>query len=439
VVALGAVLTAPGASAAAPPTVTVTPTCGGPTTTLQVSADGLAPSQYFYVVATRPNGDAFYTTASSDRSGHLGAALRVVLGNAPDATVAVVNYRSNVTQAETHYTVGCAVFDADPRRLVEQAGPQRMAIRLGGFQPGQPVELSIPGVPPVAVTPDKGGRFAGTVTFARQPACGRGTITATQRTVDPDPPTPPPDIEFAPTAALSPVAAPAAAALPAGRTRVLSLAIVLYCPRFALAPASLRDSALPGPVTLTGTDWVPLQPVSLTVDGKPLGTVTPSRAGGNFGGPTRLPRLGCGPHRIEALQLIEVDEGTRPPLTLRKQATLTVTCTPAFLTVDPAVTPAGMVTQAAGAGFVPGRTVRLEWIDLDARPLGEAGTAVVGAGGTFLTTCLVLPNSALGTRRLRAVEVPAGGDPVGARTGLADLLVVPSAMDRGRGRFLERG
>jgi hypothetical protein len=106
--------------------------------------------------------------------------------------------------------------------------------------------------------------------------------------------------------------------------------------------------------------------------------------------------------------------------------------------VDPAVVPAGNTTTAAGAGFVPGRTVRLEWRSLDGRLIGDACSATVGPGGTFLETCLVLPNSPLGARRMRAVEAVPPGDPMAGRTAAADLLIVPGTMERGRGRFLQR-
>jgi hypothetical protein len=212
--------------------------------------------------------------------------------------------------------------------------------------------------------------------------------------------------------------------------RVRTVTLAVFCPRLTVTPGALADSDLPGAVDVAGTGWMPVRPVRLSLGGT---TFVTDRTG-TFTGKAPLPRLACGPHLVNAEQV-----SAKPELVLRRSATITVTCTPAFLAVDPAVTPAGMVTTAAGAGFTAGRTVRLEWIDVEGRPLGDAGTTRVGVGGTFLHACLVLPNSLLGTRRLRAVEVPAAGDPVAARNGVADLLVVPSAMERGRGQFLERG
>jgi len=432
-VALGAVLTAPGATAAAPATISVTPTCGPSSVTLQVTADGVPRGQDLYLLATRPNGDTTFVDSYGDPAGHLADETVLQLGRAPGAWISVHSYGSDAKHAQTWYSVGCAAFAAQPRLLVERPGRQPFAVDLRGFQDGTPVELSTSGVPPVSVTPNADGNFTGTVTFERQPPCGRSTITATQRTADPDPPAPDVEIEFAPTVT------PAAAAPPAGETRTVALPITLFCPRLTVTPTALADSALPGPADVAGTGWVPLRPLTLTIDGKPLSTVTPDRVNGDFAGPVRLPRLGCGAHRLEAVQVAQLSKPPVAPLTLRKAAAITVSCTTTFLAVDPAVSTAGMVTTAAGAGFVAGRTVRLEWIGLDVRPLGDAGTATVGAGGTFMITCLVLPNSVLGTRRLRAVEVAAPGDPVAARTGMADLLVVPSSMERGRDQFLERG
>ncbi len=425
-VALGAVLTAPGVAAAAPPTISVTPTCGPATVTLQVSADGVPRNQDLFVIARRPNGDTVgYKSSFGDSAGRLSDTIAITAGRAPGAWVSVNTYGSPGAElARTWYHVQCAQFIATPTALVERSGPQDFGVTLTGFQPDTPVELSLPDQPPVSVTTDKAGNVSRTVTFPRQPACGRSVLTARQVTSDPDPPAPDIELTFSGGGA-------GAAALPS-EPRVLTVGVVVFCPRLTVTPNSFTDSALPGTADVTGTGWVPLRPVELLLDGKPLATVTTDRATGSFTGPQKLPRLGCGAHRLEARQV-------NRELTLTQTAAVTVTCTPAFLAVNPAVTPAAMVTTAAGAGFTPGRMVKLEWQDLEGRPLGDAGNVQVGPGGTFLQACLVLPNSLLGTRRLRAVEVVAPGDPVSARTGAADLLVVPSAMERGRDQFLERG
>ncbi len=420
-VVLGAILVAPGTASAA--TISISPLCGGNDVALDITADGLPPGQDLYLQSRRPNGDIDTMGSYADPRGHLEDVFDIYLGNSPGAWISVHSYGTNTQHIVTWYEVGCATFSASPNVLVETPGAQPFTVTLKGFQPGRPVEISTPGLPPVTVRPAKGD-FTGTVTFPRQPACGRSVLTARQRTDDPDPPKPPdgPDITVYAAAAAAP-----------GPDRMRTVPVVVLCPKLSITPTTVTDSALPGPATVTGTDWVPSRPLQLTIGGAALATVTPARDG-SFTSAVRLPRLACGPQTLVAQQVIP-----KPPLTLRRTATVTVRCTPAFLAVNPAVTPDGSVTTASGAGFTPGRTVRLEWIDLDNRPLGDAGTVLVGAGGTFLHPCLVLPNSLLGTRRLRAIEVPAPGDPVAGKTGTADLLVVPSTMQRGRDQLLERG
>jgi hypothetical protein len=432
---LGTALSVPSASAAPAPTIEMSPACAGGNVTLTVTARGLDGVRgRLLIKSRRPNGDTGYGYFGHIVSGTATGTIGLQLGRSPGAWISIYQYIDGPGQdlATAWYPVGCARLAAAPRRLGERPGPQQFGYAISGFQGQVPVELSLPGIAPVSVQPNADGVAQGTVTFARQPACGPSTLTARQQTHDPDQPTPEgPDLEFA----------PAAAAFPAGVDRVVSVSLMVHCPRLTVGPASLPDSALPGTGTAAGTGWVPARPVGLTVDGRPLDPVTPGEAG-QFRGPLRLPRLGCGPHRIEARQVVDLGADKplpRPaPLILASAASITVTCTAAVLTVDPTVTPAGMVTTATGAGFVAGRTVRLEWTALDGRLLGEAATTT-GTTGSFVTTCLVLPNTELGTRRLRAVELPAAGDPVGARVGQADVLIVPSTMERGRERFLQRG
>ena len=505
VVMLGAVLSVPGVSAAAPATIEISPVCAGNTVTLTVTGRELGTYRgYLYIKSERPNGDTEYEYVSN-RDGTVTGTLDLLLGGGPGAWISVVGYDDGPDEdvfATTWYSVGCARLVAAPRLLAEKRGPQQLSVGLSGFQGRVPVELTLPGSPAVSVTPNADGVFEGAVTFDRQPACGPSTLTALQHTYDADAPRPPdgPDIvKLAPGGLdrlppgtvdrLRPGAldkaprvrpygeldgssgidgtipsgtpSPSSSATgsppgtksptpsfsdpptpPRGEDRSAAVSLIVYCPTLTVGPATLPDTALPGTGTTAGTGWVPSRPINFTIDGRPLVTVTPGKSG-EFAGPLRLPRLGCGEHRIEARQVVEQRSPKPLPLTstlvLSRTGTITVTCAKAALLVDPTVTAAGMVTAATGTGFVAGRQVRLEWVTPDGRLLGEAATATVSSAGTFVATCLVLPNSELGTRSLRAVEVPPATDPVAARTGAADVLIVPSTMERGRERFLQRG
>jgi hypothetical protein len=206
------------------------------------------------------------------------------------------------------------------------------------------------------------------------------------------------------------------------------------------------DTALPGKVAASGTSWVPNQPIQMLVDGRVIGTVKPGDTGTLDATQVSVPRSGCGTHVVLAVQVVTPDADpvkTHLPLIdkaleLRAKATLTVVCTPAFLSADPPVIGDGNTTVAAGVGFTPGRQVQLVWTYLDGSPMADACSAEVSAGGTFLVTCLALPNSALGTRLLKAAEKVPAGDPVIARTGQTEVLVVPGSMTPKHGRFLER-
>jgi len=401
----------------------------------------------------RLNGEPLvWKPLGSNSAGEFQTQVQFNLRNGPAARISVYHFSAESEIAETWYLAGCAGIAVQPRIVAERPGPQPVRMRLAGFQPNVPVRLTTADgirIRPAQVTPANGRPFEVQATLDPQPRCETPTpITATQHNVDPDVYVPP-EVEFAPSAFEEAplVVAPAALALaPEPPPRQATAQIHVICPRFSATPTTFADSALPGSTRVTGTDWYPGLPVTLTLDGKQLTSITLGRGDRDFNQDVKLPRLNCGQHKLAAGQVADVGGEKRvaqlapeDTLVLRKEVTITVTCTPAFLAVEPAVTPAGMTTTAAGAGFVAGRTIKLDWVDLNGRSLGEAGTAEVSGGGTFLVTCLVMPNSELGTRRLRAVEVPAAGDPVTARSGQADLLVVPSAMERGRHRFVERG
>jgi hypothetical protein len=319
--------------------------------------------------------------------------------------------------------VSCSTpfVSALPQVLAEKAGPQQLDVKISGFLQGIGVKLSLPGVilNPDTVEPTRANPGEATVTLNHQPKCGESTLTAAQ--------------------------VGGGGEFPVNRTANTS--VYVFCPRLTATPGSLPDTALPGKVTTSGTGWVPNQKIQLLMDGKAVATITPGD-NGNLAESPKLPRSACGKHQLEAVQVTAADadpDSTHlPPLladfVLRAKATVTVVCTPAFLAVNPGVVVDGNATEAAGVGFTPGRTVLLEWAYEDGARLGDACEAKVSAGGTFIVNCLVLPNTALGMRLLRAVEIVPPGDPVAARKGEAPLLVVPGSMDRGHtsGRFLER-
>jgi hypothetical protein len=402
-----------------PDPVTVNGTGWVPGANAVISYDGAPAAE------VRPEKDGLISKSidvpQSDCGKHTVVVRQVVTEKDNTAPLPRARETTEVTQTAV-LNVDCSTpfVSASPQAMAAKAGPQKIDVRVSGFLLNLPVTLSVPGVTlaPNTLTPTRTSPGEGTITLNKQPACGESTLTASQvRTGG----------EF-----------------PVNRTATVRL--VVFCPSFAVNPASVPDTALPGKVTGTGTNWVPNQPIQVLIDGKATNTVTPNDKGVLEASQIKVQRLGCGKHVIEAVQVVAPSadpEKTHLPviekaLELRAKAGLTVVCTPAFLSADPPVIGDGNTTVAAGVGFTPGRKVLLTWTYLDGSPMADACTADVSAGGTFLVTCLALPNSALGTRLMKAVETVPPGDPVIARFGQAEVLVVPGSMAPKHGRFLER-
>jgi hypothetical protein len=451
VAVLGAVLTATNTANAAP-TISLSKPCGASETTLTVSGAGLAPAQAgLYVYAHRQNGD--YVTAAPvrvDAGGRYSVTIGFDVGQRgqdPAApAVHITLYGRGGQLASTWYFVGCARLDVSPRYTQQRGGALPLTVDFREFAPDTPAQLTVAGLPPAApVLPRAGITF----TLDRVPGCGQNAITARQKTIDRKIPTPLPDVDFAPSA---PRLRAALAPIPGAPDRVATSSIFVFCPRLAAQPNTFGDTALPGVTTVSGDDWLPSSarmpiPVRLSLDGANIGgDIHPDPKTRRFAARVTLPRSRCGTHRLTAVQTYQPpnDPSLRAaamaaePLVLSAETTVTVKCAQAQLTLTPTVTEAGRTIEAAGAGFVAGRSVKLEWVNLENLPIGDAGTVTAGPDGKFTFGTLILPNSDLGTRRLHALDLPAAGDLSGAREGFADLLLVPGSMERGRTRFLER-
>ncbi|MCW2503517.1 MAG: hypothetical protein JWO79_1801 [Actinomycetia bacterium] len=402
-----------------PDPVTVHGTGWVPNVAVKLSYDGTAAGE------VTPGTDGTITQSTdipqSDCGKHVIDARQLVTGRDRIDPLPRATSDTEVTQ-QAVLNVDCSTpfLTATPQAMVKKAGAQKIAVRISGFLQGLPVTLAVPGtvVTPATLTPSRTDPGSGTVTLGKQPACGTTTMTATQvRTGG----------EF-------PV------------NRAASVVLTVFCPDFAVNPATVPDTALPGKVGSSGKNWVPNMDVQVLVDHRSIGTVKPGDTGVITAAQLSVPRSACGAHVVEAVQVVAPDADPEKthlpvldaPLQLRATATLTVACTPAFLSVDPPVVGDGNTTVAAGVGFTPGRSVQLTWAYLDGTPIADACTTAVSPGGTFLVTCLVLPNSPMGPRLLKAVETVPPGDPVRARFGQADLLVVPGSMTPKHHRFLER-
>lgn len=96
--------------------------------------------------------------------------------------------------------------------------------------------------------------------------------------------------------------------------------------------------------------------------------------------------------------------------------------------LNPGVTPPGRVTSVTGAGFPPGRTVTVRFLEA----VGTA-TATVGQDGTFLASLLIFPKATVGTRTVVATV-----DAVAPEISADKPLLVVSATV-GPAEFVVRG
>ncbi|MDQ1658603.1 MAG: hypothetical protein QOD41_3686 [Cryptosporangiaceae bacterium] len=434
------VLTTPGPASAAG-ALTLDRYCGPAegSVTITVTGSGVFGGTVYLI---RPNGDrvgggpAVQNRATGAITGTFGFDVTST-GNDNPAPPAIAVYfmaRGAKDPLRAWYTVGrgtiCGAVNGSPQDSAYQPGGTNVGVTVWAFSPLTPVTVTVPGAAPVTVKPDLNG--TGQVVVPTDGlTCGANRITATQAAIDEKPGTPPIGFAAPPVNALN---KPGLDPPP----RTASTSITVYCPTIAVAPSQFGDTALPGPASVSGSGWYvhnTAVPVQFALDGVAVGQATPN-ATGHVSGRIRLPRAQCGVHTLAAVQAY--DNGDGFSITLTAQATVTVRCAAAELAVDPPVAGAGRTVDAIGGKFVPGRTVTLEWTLPDGTPLGDAGSAVTEADGTFRVTILVMPNSDLGARKLHALETPPAGDPVGAREGFADVLIVPGSMAPGRHHFLER-
>ncbi|MGZ6832713.1 MAG: hypothetical protein ACXVGN_05995 [Mycobacteriaceae bacterium] len=190
-----------------------------------------------------------------------------------------------------------------------------------------------------------------------------------------------------------------------------SAEITVDCPQITATPATIPQPSEPATVLVSGSQFHPGQPVTISLDGKAVnGGVTNSD--GVFSLPIRAAGLGCAAHQVTAAE----QPGPRGPAFLFTASTsLTVTgcrTTPPprlTLTLDPAVLAPGMLTHVTGTGFAPKQQVTLTW-QLPGGGTSLPGTVTVVAGstggskGTIDTYFMVLPHDLLGVRLLVATQ-----------------------------------
>jgi hypothetical protein len=206
-----------------------------------------------------------------------------------------------------------------------------------------------------------------------------------------------------------------------------SAQIEVLCPQITLAPSSFPLASEPVPVQVTGTEFHPGQPVTITLDGAPAGAGTTNRDGG-FTIPISAAGLDCGAHQVTVTEQ-PTDGG--PAVLFSLSAALQVTRCTLKLSVPPVVVP-GQAAHVTGTGFAPGQPVTLTWRRAVGGPLQGTLKLTASSAGAISGYFLVVPLDGLGSRQAVAAQ--------GKLRLVATTLVTPWPAQPGPGgQLVDRG
>ena len=426
--------------------LTVTPSCGAPSTTsgyqVQLTATGLTPGTNSVTIGgsgLSTAGRTFVTTVTVADDGTLNAA--VTLPAIPSAYLESVEVGVRTRFGYGYFSVPCPTIavqptcgpaddgsgahyaltisgtgygppsDASPGQTYPGGGAYLpVHIDLDGTEvPGSPAKVLPDGTIQVLVTPARAksgthtfyayqttGDYSNssltvvfrdaTTTFTVPCATTTTTTTTTTKTTTTTPT----------TATTAPTTAPTTHATTTRTTATKTTTTTTTTT--PAGPVTLAISPTCLPADTTGTSRVALTgggfaggALQVLVDGK-VATQAAASGTGGFTAEVEIPP-GSGNHAIEARQ------GTRTA-----QATLQVPCaSKPKLRVSPAIGPPGTVTQVTGTGFPPNGRVRLSWTF-------GIGTSTVRADahGAFQVSVLIFPQDETGARALRAQPVAKG-------------------------------
>ncbi len=261
-------------------------------------------------------------------------------------------------------TADCAAIQVTPTPVASAQLPTQLTVAPSNFPLAEEYVLTLDGVQQQISYVEDGTELA----FTAAPACGAHTVVLSQR------------YRATTVSAQAP--------------------LTVLCPTLTLNPPTIAQPGEPVRVTATGGAFHAAVPVSVLVDGNPVGNGTTDETGGVT---VAFPADGlpCGSHQVT------LTEQTRTPLSAT--APLTVTGCPAAagtatLAINPVVVQTGMLTEATGSGFAPGQPVVLNWQAPDGTPLLGSTTVTASATGTVDTFCIVFDNDELGARQLVATQ-----------------------------------
>jgi hypothetical protein len=176
--------------------------------------------------------------------------------------------------------------------------------------------------------------------------------------------------------------------------------ITVLCPQITLTPAAIRLASQPATVLVTGSQFHPGQPVTISLNGLSAGSAVTDRSGG-FSVPITAHGLDCAAHQVTAS---EQATAGGPAVLLSASARLAVTGCTMTLTLDPEVLQPGELTHVTGTGFGPASPVTLTWQLPGGAALPGRLTVTAAADGSIGGFFMVLPDDVLGARNLVATQ-----------------------------------
>ena len=281
----------------------------------------------------------------------------------------VLEFRlSTMADRQTHYGflfVACPTITLAPA-VSYGAGSKTITVVNSGFDPNgddQPKSLRFDGVQVASPTYS---RLPRPITFTTEAGCGQHTVELSQ------------PWEFG--------------ALDASAVHTV------LCPTLALTPPTIMKSAEPAPVAAVGSQFAPNTDAVIKINGTQVGTGTTDPTG-TLATTITADGLPCG------AATVTMSQPGLPGPAPTASATLTVTCVPASVKVDPDAIQVGMTAHITGTGFTPAAPLTLTWTlpDGTSEPV-NGGPPTAASDGTFDFYTVLLQQESLGPRTITATD-----------------------------------
>jgi hypothetical protein len=303
------------------------------------------------------------------------------------------NPANDVLVGSASISLGCASISVSPSVVGNQQLPTTFQVTPQNFPLPGGFTLTVDSTPQAFTTTAGGG-----LDFTSSPSCGTHQVALSQTFNE--------------------------------RIITATAQITVLCPQITLTPAAIPLATQPATVLVTGGQFHPNQPVTISLNGASVGSTVTDETG-SFSLPITATHLDCAAHQVTASE--QATQGG-PAFLFSASAPLQVTGCKQALAIDPAVIQRGELTHVTGTGFAPGVPVTLTWqLPGSGRPLLGTLTVTAGPDGTITAFFLVMPGDLLGARQLVATQ---GAATQGGLKVTADALVEPGPMQPTSGGHL---